>query len=443
MSNADTPGNRFPFTVPSVRAIKPPTTGRAEYYDEDQTGLMLRVSAPIGPGTPAKAVYYLYKWSKVYGPIRRKLGDASDLSPTEARRKARELIVEIEGGKNPNEAERVKAIQARETIADLWNAYHTQHHPECKPSTVRVDVLYYEIYILGRPHRSNRKENQPVDEVMPAGLSKRAVRSITPAEAKALHAKITEDGGPNAADEVIGLLCRLYNYSGILPNPFVTRGRKAQASDRDRDKIRRHGKKSVVKYLTRDTYRALMGSLDEDSDQEVADLVRIALFTGQRRENVRLMRWEEIDLHLHLWRIPAEKFKTNKQADTPLTPQAVEVLKNRLASRPDGSPWVFHSRVDPQRPRRGLNKQLRRIYQRAGLDDWRFHDLRHACASAIVMSGGSLAQAGRQLNHANAASTERYAHLDAKSVAAVTAGAFAALGSAAKKISKPKKGKKK
>ena len=49
--------------------------------------------------------------------------------------------------------------------------------------------------------------------------------------------------------------------------------------------------------------------------------------------------------------------------------------------------------------------------ERAGLPDFRFHDLRHACASDLVMQGRPLKEIQEVLGHKSFSMTLRYAHL--------------------------------
>lgn len=418
----DPPENRFSFTDAKLRRIEPPPSGRVEYYDEEQPGLILRVSAPReGTTGPGRKTFYLYKWSKVHGPIRRKLDSLGTLSVAEARKRVRELAVEIERGNNPNQEEARKRRDRLETLGDLWDHYRRDRHPHCRPSTVRNDVSMWERHVCGRAKKSLKPDAEPVE--LPAGLSKLPARGFTATDAKRLHTRLTEEIGATIADEVIGLLGRLYRFAGIEANPCKKDKRGAGG-------IRMNGKTKIVRYLTQETFQALVGAMDADSDQEVADLMRMALFTGQRRDNVRTMRWDEIDLHVKVWRIPAAKFKSSREAETPLPSMAVDVLKRRLkVQKASGKPsaFVFPSREDASHARVMMDRQVRRVFKRAGLEDWRFHDLRHACASAILLAGGTLAQAGRQLNHASHASTERYAHLHAETVAQASDRGFAAL----------------
>ena len=85
----------------------------------------------------------------------------------------------------------------------------------------------------------------------------------------------------------------------------------------------------------------------------------------------------------------------------------------------EGSDFVFPAR-------RGLGhyegtpKAWRLIRKSAGLEDVRLHDLRHSFASIAVSGGASLPIIGTLLGHADAATTQRYAHLSADPLKAVS-----------------------
>ena len=62
-----------------------------------------------------------------------------------------------------------------------------------------------------------------------------------------------------------------------------------------------------------------------------------------------------------------------------------------------------------QRGRENI-EQLRAI-ARAGIVNFRFHDLRHSCASALVQNGANLAEVATLLGHKGLAMTLRYSHV--------------------------------
>jgi len=79
-------------------------------------------------------------------------------------------------------------------------------------------------------------------------------------------------------------------------------------------------------------------------------------------------------------------------------------------SKPTGCEYIFPSPITG-RPCPSLWFPWRRIRARAGLQDVRLHDLRHSFASFLVNEGVSLYVVQALLGHANARTTQRYAHL--------------------------------
>ena len=68
-----------------------------------------------------------------------------------------------------------------------------------------------------------------------------------------------------------------------------------------------------------------------------------------------------------------------------------------------------YKKADPWR-----DKILLRATEKLGLPNYRWHDLRHCCASYMRQDGKSLGLIGKHLGHKSSASTERYSHLSAE-----------------------------
>jgi integrase len=95
--------------------------------------------------------------------------------------------------------------------------------------------------------------------------------------------------------------------------------------------------------------------------------------------------------------------------------------------RIEGNPYVIVGQVAEARLV-NLEKPWRAIRKAADLNDVRLHDLRHAFASVAAASGMGLPIIGKMLGHAQAATTQRYAHLaddPVKAAAATVAGRIA------------------
>ena len=106
----------------------------------------------------------------------------------------------------------------------------------------------------------------------------------------------------------------------------------------------------------------------------------------------------------------------------PLNADAYQAIVGRVrfrAKQRPASPWVFAHR-DGERVQEG-QRSFGSACARAGIEDFRVHDLRHTCAAWLVTAGVPLAEVRDLLGHASIVMTERYAHLAPERVrAAVT-----------------------
>jgi site-specific recombinase XerD len=100
--------------------------------------------------------------------------------------------------------------------------------------------------------------------------------------------------------------------------------------------------------------------------------------------------------------------KSGKPRWIALSTSAMSLLDS--ISKPTGCEYIFPSPITG-RPCPSLWFPWRRIRARAGLQDVRLHDLRHSFASFLVNEGVSLYVVQALLGHANARTTQRYAHL--------------------------------
>jgi integrase len=119
------------------------------------------------------------------------------------------------------------------------------------------------------------------------------------------------------------------------------------------------------------------------------------------------MRWADVNLERAEWRI--ERTKNDDPQTVTLSPEAVEILRNRKPERAEK--FVF-----PGKGKRGHlvepRKGWERILKSAGIDDLRIHDLRRSLGSWQARSGASLAIVGKSLGHKTSKATEIYARMD-------------------------------
>jgi integrase len=129
-------------------------------------------------------------------------------------------------------------------------------------------------------------------------------------------------------------------------------------------------------------------------------IVRALLLTGQRREEVAGMTWDEITPDLSVWTIPASRAKNGAAHVVPLSPQAQTVLgaaPRLIRETDDGSPdLVFRGEPGVFS---GWSKSKARLDGRSGVNGWTLHDLRRTAATGLQKLGVRLEVTEAVLNH--------------------------------------------
>ena len=168
-----------------------------------------------------------------------------------------------------------------------------------------------------------------------------------------------------------------------------------------------------VRWISRAEAVALLASATREGQAgHLPDFIRLALHTGCRKNELLKLEWRRVDLHAGLFHLEARHTKTARRRSVPRNAEARAALMNRARFRatycPD-SPWVF-THEDGSRLL-DVKKSFRTACRRAGIADFRIHDLRHTCAAWLVSAGVPLMSVRDLLGHASIKMTERYAHL--------------------------------
>jgi integrase len=115
--------------------------------------------------------------------------------------------------------------------------------------------------------------------------------------------------------------------------------------------------------------------------------------TGQRREEVAQLTWDELDLATRVWTIPKTRTKNGKAHAVHLSKETLAVLKR---VRPQG-PLVFS--LLGTKPFRNFGKAKRSLDELSEVGSWRLHDLRRTCVSGMARLGVAPHVADKILNH--------------------------------------------
>jgi integrase len=182
--------------------------------------------------------------------------------------------------------------------------------------------------------------------------------------------------------------------------------RKAQLEWEWLDKIpsfrMRREPKGVVRWITHEQATRLIAALP----QHLADMAAFSLATGLRKSNLVNLKWKSIDMMRRHAFIAAHESKTKKPIPVPLNSEAMQVLERQKGKNRD---YVFTYKGNPVTE---VNTRAwRKALVRAGIKDFRWHDLRHTWASWHVHSGTSLHELQQLGGWTSYEMVLRYAHL--------------------------------
>ncbi len=122
-------------------------------------------------------------------------------------------------------------------------------------------------------------------------------------------------------------------------------------------------------------------------------VVELLALTGQRREEVARLTWEELDLEQRVWTIPKSRTKNAKAHAMHLSEQSLAVLK-RADRR---GPLVFS--LLGTKPFQEFSRAKSLLDQLSAVTGWRLHDLRRTCVSGMARLGVAPHVADKILNH--------------------------------------------
>jgi integrase len=348
------------------------SVGLINYFDTETKGFMLEVRASGG------ATFY-FRYRDAGGRIRmNRIGRRDEIALADARAKAHQMKKMVtEGGDPKAENHRFKDVP---TFGEF---FHERFLPFVKV----------------------RKRSWQTDEVLarhhllPAFEALRLNR-ITRADVLAFHQAAHAKGyAPGTCNRMLVLLKFIYNSAirwEILPstgNPCVGVDPLDDNGARER-------------YLSAPEVQRLFEELDSNRNVQVAQVVRLLLYTGARKREVLDARWEHVDFDRRLLTVPLSK--SGKPRHIPLSDAAIELLQS--LPRVEGIPWVFFN-PKTRKPPVSIFYAWDSIRAKVGLEDVRLHDLRHSFASFLVNSGRSLYEVQRLLGHHDPKVTMRYAHL--------------------------------
>jgi integrase len=205
--------------------------------------------------------------------------------------------------------------------------------------------------------------------------------------------------GPYRANRVVALVSRMFTMAvkwRMRPDNPV---KGIERNDEDKRK----------RYLSPSELVRLAVALDQHSNQQSANIIRLLLLTGARSGETMQAKWSDVDLVTRVWTKPGATTKQRSVHVLPLSSAAVQLIQRIRQDVPKGVVWLFPAADGSHR--RGVKDSWGAICKAADIVGVRVHDLRHTYASVLASSGFSLPVIGALLGHTQPSTTHRYAHL--------------------------------
>jgi integrase len=177
-----------------------------------------------------------------------------------------------------------------------------------------------------------------------------------------------------------------------------------------------------LRFLSEDEAAKLLAACEEaSSDRRMISqrspylfaIVTIALNTGMRKGEILGLTGECVDFARGV--ILLQRTKSGRRREVPMNRAVDRVLadlrEKQARASDDGAPLSPAFRRADGSAWGSIRKAFEGACEAAKVSDFRFHDLRHTCASWLVMRGRPLKEVQELLGHASITMTMRYAHL--------------------------------
>lgn len=167
-----------------------------------------------------------------------------------------------------------------------------------------------------------------------------------------------------------------------------------------------------VRYLTAPQAQRLLAELPS----HLAEMAAFSLATGLRKSNVTGLQWSQIDISRCMAWIHPDQSKSRRAIPVPLNQDAMRILTVQ-AGRHSTHVFAFKGELIAKVSTAAWKKALKR----AGIDDFRWHDLRHTWASWHVQNGTPLNVLQELGGWESPQMVRRYAHFSAAHLATYAA----------------------
>jgi integrase len=353
------------------------------YFDEHEKGFGVRRQNGI--------VTFFLNYSFQGREHRATLGDPSrrrwpEFTVAEAVQVAKDMRHQMSGERKSDPLSVREAERTAPLVSELCDRYLTDYAiPNKRKNSVRDDR-----YML--------------DRVIRPKFGHMRVAAVTRRDVEHLHNSYRAK--PYYANRILSLMSTMWNlakeWGWATDNP-------AHTSKKGIKGIKPFEEHQRKPWLTDQQVNALETALAEHEDQDIANALRLILFTGSRHSEVLTAKWSDfaLDRTPAIWTKPSHSNKRKRDVTVPLNRLALAALAS--IKRKDGSEYLFPG--ERKEHLWSLRKTWYEIRKAAKLPNLHIHDIRHHFGNTLVSEGATLYEVQNLLGHANPATTVRYAKI--------------------------------
>jgi integrase len=349
---------RIRLTKSAIDALPTPPVD-VVYWDPSLPGFGVKVT-PTG----RKVFLVLYRTGGAGSKLRKyTIGPYGRVTLHQARLAAQKVFAARLEGRDPaGEKREAKRRVVADRVEDLLETFISQHLSQNRSGGEIARLLRRE---LGKAWRS------------------RSIHEISKRDVVEVVAAIEQRGAPIAANKTLKSIKTFLRWcvGRAILDQSPAEGVPLPAKEVARDRVLNDQELAQVILAARKIGGAYGG------------IVELLALTGQRREEVAQLTWEELDLEQRLWTLPKSRTKNGKSHVIHLSEQSMAVLEcterrgSIVFSRGGTKPFQEFSRAKPQ------------LDQLSGVTGWRLHDLRRTCVSGMARLGIAPHVADKILNH--------------------------------------------
>lgn len=239
-------------------------------------------------------------------------------------------------------------------------------------------------------------------DIRPAIITEKKQKLLLePNEKGVIRGKSTCNRFLATLSHLMGICMKQWEW--VVENPVKKISREKEPRERTR-------------FLSQDERQRLLEACRQSDNSYLFTFTVLLLSTGCRYNEIRCLRWTDVDLVQG--KIIITKSKNTDMRSIPIRGLALELLRDQT-SQCFSIGYIFPSQ-NKAKPLE-LRRAFRTAIKRAGLKNFRGHDCRHSYATEMLAQGLSLGEIGHLLGHRSVSMTRRYAHLvESRSIDAVS-----------------------